>query len=279
MSLIGINADLPNLDRVLKAVEKGSRGDLPYTKEAIHSATIDVIQRTWIEYASGATVTYSGGTFKINVVSGEYVRSIQDGVRFLEDLTGEVFSTSPHGAIVEEGQRAHDMKPALLSSPKAKHGKGGSTYITVPFRHGTPNTTGLAPMPNHVYNQAKNLAYSRKNGFLKTMWTGKSYTWGGKLGKSSEGQRSHIEPHRGAGYTWKTGMYSGMVKMGKEGHSQYMTFRRVSSNSAPNSWQYPDVPPRPIREAVVENTKEEVLQLIRNGFSMDLYFMGLGGDS
>jgi hypothetical protein len=38
------------------------------------------------------------------------------------------------------------------------------------------------------------------------------------------------------------------------------------------------VKPRPIREAVIENTRDEALQLIRRGFEMDLYFMGIGGE-
>jgi hypothetical protein len=277
MSLLTIAADIPSLDSVLDAVEKAGKGELPYTKEAVRSALVDVVQRTWIEYASGSTVTYSGGTFKINVVSGEYVRSIQEGFRMLDTLTGEVFSTSSHGELIEKGVGPFDMKPGLLNSPKAKLGKDGSRYITVPYRHGMPGTVGLPSMPQHIYDTAKTLGYSRRNNFLTALFTGRKYSWGGRLEKTSEGQRSHITPHPGAGYTWKAGQFSGMVRMGKPNHTQYMTFRRVSSKSDEASWQYPGVKARPIREAVVENTKGEVLQLVRNGFEMDLYFMGLGG--
>jgi hypothetical protein len=277
MSLLTIAADVPNLDNVLDAVAKAGRGELPYTKEAVRASLVDVVQRTWIQYASGATVTYSGGTFKVNVVSGEYVRSIQEGLRMMDDLTGEVFSTSPHGSLIEEGINPFDMKPGLLNSPKAKLTKDGGRYITVPFRHGTPGTVALPAMPESIYGRAKALSYSRRKNFLMALFTGRKYSWGGRLEKTSEGQRSHTGSHPGAGYTWKSGQFSGMVKMGKPNHTQYMTFRRVSSKSDPSSWQHPGVKPRPIREAVIENTKEEVLQLIRNGFEMDLYFMGLGG--
>jgi len=277
MSLLTIAADLPNIDNVLKAVEKAGQGSLPYTSEAVHAALVDTIQRTWIEYASGVTVTYSGGTFHVNSVSGEYVRSIQEGLRMLNSLTGEVLTTSGHGRLIENGIKAYDQKQALLRSPRAKVSKSGSRYLTVPFRHGVPGAVTMAAMPQHIYDAAKTLTYSRKNNFLTAMITGKKYSWGGKLQDTSEGQRSHTAPHPGRGYTWKTGLYSGMVKVGKPRHSQYLTFRRVSSNSDPASWQYPGVKARPIREAVVENTREEVLQLIRRGFEMDLYFMGLGG--
>jgi hypothetical protein len=277
MSILTISADLPNLENVIKAVEAAGRGELPYTKEAVRAAITDVVQRTWIEYASGVTVTYSGGSFVVHVVSGEYVRSIQEGLRMVDDLTGEVVTTSAHGAIIEDGIKPYDMKQKLLQSPSAHVGKNGSRYITVPFRHGTPGARTMPAMPKQVYKEAKKLGYSRKNNALNALFTGRKYSWGGKLENTSEGQRSKILPN-GQRYTWKTGLFNGMVRMGKQGHSQYMTFRRVSTNSDPNSWYYPGVPARRIREAVIENTRDEVLQLIRNGFDMDLYFMGLGGD-
>lgn len=278
MSIISITAELPNLDDVIKSVEDAQAGKLPYTREAVRTAISDVVQRTWIEYASGATVSYSGGTFVVHVVSGEYVRSIQQGLNMVDELTGEIVTTSPHGAIIEDGIKPYDMKEGLLTSPKSQWSKDHkSLFITVPFRHGTPTATTLPPMPKRVYNQAKKLGYSRRNGALSADNGGSKYTWGGKLKESSEGQRTKILPN-GRSYTWKTGLFSGMVRVGQPKHSQYLTFRRVSTNSDPNSWQHPGVPARPIRDAVVENTREEVLQLIRNGFEMDLYFMGLGGD-
>lgn len=279
MSLISINANLPNLDSVIQAVERAGKGELPYTKNAVRSATTDLVQRTWIQYASGARVSYSGGTFHVQVVTGDYIRSIQNGLRFPEDLTGEVFTTSSHASSIEDGQPPRDMKPGLLSSPKAKTNADGGKYITVPFRHGTPGTTSMPAMPKGIYNQAQKLGFSRRNNALVAFFTGRQYKWNGSLKEELTGQRSHIKPHAGQGYTWKSGQFEGMVKMGKGRHSQYLTFRRVSTNSDPQSWMHPGVKPRPIRDAVVENTQEEVLALIRQGFEMDLYFMGLGGDS
>lgn len=277
MSLLTIGADLPNLDGILQAVERAGRGELRYTKDAIRSATVDVVQRTWIEYASGVQVNYSGGTFRVQSVSGEYMRSIQDGVRFPEDLTGEVFTTSPHAGVIEEGIEPYDMKPGLLRSPKAKVNKDGKKFITVPYRHGVPGAVGIPAMPKNVYALAQKLGFSRRRNALTALFTGRKYKWNGRLNEvGAQGQRSHFGNHPGAGYTWKSGQYDGMVRMGKRGHTQYLTFRRVSENSDPSSWQHPGVKPRPIREAVVENTKEEVLALVRRGFEMDLYFMGMG---
>lgn len=278
MSLLAINADLPNFDAILDAVERGQKGELRHTREAVRAVTTDLIQRTWIQYASGATVTYGGGTFRIKSISGDYVRSIQDGLRFLDDFTGEVFTTIPYASTIEDGIKPFDMKSKMLQSNKAKIGKDGKRFITVPFRHGTPGASTMPAMPSAVHSQAKSLGYSRRNNIIKAFFTGRKYTWNGRLKADPQGQRSHVAPHSGAGYTWKTGQFSGMVKMGKGNHTQYLTFRRVSENSDPQSWHHPGVKPRPIREAVIENTRDEALQLIRRGFEMDLYFMGIGGE-
>lgn len=277
--ILEISADLPDLSGIIKAVEGAQQGKLPYTQEAVRAALTDVVQRTWIEYASGASVSYSGGTFVVHVVSGQYVRSIQEGFRMEGELAGVITTTSPHGASIEDGIEPYDMKQKLLQSSKAKVSKDGSRYITVPFRHGTPGAKTMPSMPKAVYKDVKKLGYSRRNNALVAQSTGRTYSWGGRYSNHSEGMRSKIvKKESGYGtYTWKTGLFHGMVKVGSEKHGQYLTFRRISSKSDPDSWQHPGVKARPIREAVIENTRETVLQLVRNGFEMDLYFMGLGG--
>lgn len=294
MSLVTITADLPNLDSVVRAVNDaavGAQGSLPYTARAIRDVTTQILQKTWIDYASGQDVTWSGGTFRINRISGAYVRSIENNVRFTGDLTGEVFSTSEYGKWLEDGTSPRDMKAALLNSPKAKIGKDGKKYVTIAFRHGTPGAVTMSAMPASVYNTVRKFEYSRRSEGLQPAGSNR-YTWGGRYKEDFTGQRSHIDPHPGGGtlqqpghvadgskgYTWKTGLHTGMVRMGKPGHSQYFTFRRLSENSDPRSWMFPGTPPRPIREAVKENTEAEVLALIRRGFELDLYFMGMDGD-
>lgn len=280
MTLLSITAELPNLDTSIRAVAQAANGGgLPYTAQAVRAATTDLIQRTWIHYAQGNPFSYSGGTFRINTVTGAYVRSIESGLRFPADLVGEVFSTSEHGNAIEKGSPARDMKPALLASPKAKTGKKGARYITIAFRHGNPTATTMPAMPANVYKSVQRMKYSRRNDGIQSGGS-QTYTWGGRYKGDATGQRSHTGSHPSAagsptnqGYTWKSGLYQGMVKMGKRGHSEYMTFRRISQNSDPKSWMRPASPPRPIREAVVENTREAVLALVRSGFEMDLYFL------
>ena len=266
---ISINANLPDVDRIIRQLEKMGGGELPYTQEAVKTAA-EVIQRYWINFISGATVQYSGGTFKVNNVSGQYMRSVAEGLQYPMDgdkLTGGVVSLSPHGQIVEDGIKPFDMKQTHLKGAHVKVGKDGKRYITVPFRHNTPgsNTIGQA-MPKDVYKHAMNLAISRRNGLLIHWYAAKKYEWGGRLSKALGGaiQRPH----------WTTGKYSGMVKMGNEGHSQYLTFRRLSENSKPEAWKHPGTKPRPVTEAVEEAAQDEVTQLIRTGFEVDLASLG-----
>lgn len=280
--MLHIEAQVGNIDAVLKTLRRMESGALPNTKEAVKTAT-EYVQQEWIRSVSGVQVQYSGGVFRVKVVTGEYIRSIQEGLRYPamgDAFTGEVATTSPHGRIVEEGIRPFDIKRGLLTSSKAKiSADGKGKYITVAFRHNTPGNDSVAEaMPQHIYSEAKQLMYSRKNGILRKWWTGQQYSWGGNIGNKPEGMQSKLTNQGGNGYrggkqdqyTWQTGKYSGMVKMGKPKNTSYMTFRRISTNSDPKAWLHPGVPPRPVRAAVIENTKNQVIDLIRSGFELDL---------
>ena len=267
--VVAIRADLPDLDSILDEIEKMEKGSLPYTQEAVKAGT-ELVQRTWIDYISGHTVTYSGGIFVVRVVTGDYLRSIVNGLSYPalgDKLTGEVASLSPHGRIVEEGVKPFDMKQTHLSGSKVKVSKDGSKYITVPFRHQTPGSGVLAnAMPKQTYEQAKRLAVSRRNNILKKWWSGRSYAWGDRMPREMGGQKE--KPH------WTTGRFTGMIKMTGKPHTSYLTFRRLSEKSKPEAWQHPGVEARPVTQAVVENTQDEIIDLIRTGFEIDILNLG-----
>ena len=179
--------------------------------------------------------------------SGEYARSIQAQYPVEGDpFRGQVFSTAPYAAALEYGTSARDMKPSLLASPKAKTSKSGGRYLIIPFRHGVPGSQGLPAMPQSIYAQARKLEHY---GASKA-----------HLGPSPWGQRTQLpvgQTRLPSGllvggqpgpYTWKTGLYSGMVRAGTPRHSQYITFRVVSSHSDPASWWYPGFSARHIRQ-------------------------------
>lgn len=273
--MIGIFVSIPNFESVLRALE-ATGATFPNATKAIEDATL-IVQQTWQSYAMGGSVSYSGGTFVVHP-SAEYARSIQRQYPYRGRLGGIVFSNSRIASIIEEGRGPYDMKPGLLRSPRTKVGKKGKRYVTVPFRHGTPGSLNN-PMPRNVYDQAKTLNFSavtgRSLGRIAYQWGGK----GGRLPSSPQGQRTKLKMGgMGGHYTWKTGQFSGMVRMNDSATGKsagYITFRRVSENSDPNSWWHPGHPPKPVTRAVVENTEAQIIRLVRTGFALDLAVAGL----
>jgi hypothetical protein len=275
-SLFGLYLSVPNLDTILESLEKVESG-LPNTAKAVEQSTL-VIQQIWQSYAFGARVTYSGGTFVVQARNGDYARSIQRQFPYRGKTSGIVFSDSEEAELIEKGYGPYDMKPGLLKSEKARVTKDGKRYINIPFRHNVPGAgaTG-APMPLSIYNQASKLDFSKITG--RNAWGRFTYIWGGRLGESDQGKK--IKPQVGgmtAPYQWKTGAYSGMVRMQDEATGKsggYLTFRRISEKSDPNAWWHPGARPKPVTQAVIEAAEPQVLQMLRTGAALDLAMAGL----
>ena len=150
---------------------------------------------------------------------------------------------------LEEGAAAFDMKPGLMASPKAKVGKGGKRYITIPMRWATPGAVGeselfSSQMPKEIYKVAKGLGGGRdipgggrESGPLKRSSIPEQY--------QSLGPRPAINDESGKklfeSYTHKNSIYEGIVKKtdGVTAQSMYMSFRRVSENSDSNAFIHP----------------------------------------
>lgn len=147
--------------------------------------------------------------------------------------------------MIENGWPGGDMRKWMLQSPKAKMGKNGR-YLIVPFRHGTPGTSGRnvgAPMPGSIYQVAKNLAPT-----ISRPGTGGGNTkWGGRLhpglpmaAKTKKLLQAKAKPHH------TTSLFMGMVRKEKtyEGATQssYSTFRVISEKSnGKGHWIHPGV--------------------------------------
>lgn len=144
---------------------------------------------------------------------------------------------------MESGFPAFDMKPGLLNGPNAKTLRDGKTkYNTVPFSHGTPTALPDSALfssilPSEVYN-----AIQKKPQDVKTP-SGGLRTKGLQASEIPEPYREPIT--RGAppntdfkAYTHKNAIYEGVSKYKDPvtGQNTYKSFRRVSSNSDPNSW-------------------------------------------
>ena len=183
-------------------------------------------------------------------ISADYIAGIQP-----VEINGNWASVSLVGNLpnmVENGKAPFDMKPGLLAGPNAKMGKSGR-FNTVPFRHGTPGSSGKRvgqPMPythttkkgalaSFVYTDAKKLKASSEGPTGKTVWGGRTGDFGGYGIKTQPA----VAGGRPGAYTWKSSPYAAMSKVSKTykkaTQNQYFTFRRVSDNSDPSAWWHP----------------------------------------
>jgi hypothetical protein len=68
-------------------------------------------------------------------------------------------------------------------------------------------------------------------------------------------------------------MMNGMVRStdetGKDRSAGYFTFRIISAKSPKNSWIKPATPPRHVTQALMEETREGVNELVNTGLSRD----------
>ncbi|MGB9660652.1 MAG: hypothetical protein ACPL5F_01370 [Moorellaceae bacterium] len=204
-------------------------------KEAVARST-KLIEATWKQNGMAIAKT---GNYARSIIS---VYPADD-----EGFAGTVINTAPYAAALEFGRPPFDMKPYLLASKKARLGRYGSKYLRVPFRHGIPEAVTLPPMPKEIYQEVR-----RK----------------GRIGERLEGWRSKLTPK--GPYTWTTGPYSGMQRLGRERHSQYMTFRTVSDRSPASSWWHPGIKARRIAERTVEQVVPQIERLLAEAVDRDL---------
>lgn len=138
---------------------------------------------------------------------------------------------------LEEGSPAYDMKPALMASPKAKVGKNGNRYISIPMRWSTPGAIGesevfSSPMPVAIHKIAK-----RTNGPLSLSQIPSQYQTieTRPVINDNSGKKLFNE------YQHKSSIYEGIFKKTDSATSQstYMSFRRVSENSDSNAFIHP----------------------------------------
>lgn len=233
-----------------------------------------------------------------------YIQGIQEvraesGIRTIQ-LTGWL------ALAIELGLAPFDLRETILLNPNAKAKKpiwskpgrsGGQVqigwYANIPFRHGTPGTTGLvgAPMGSlygprgdksrrqgyglltteqstefgkQIYQEAKKLK-TRKGriGPAQMMEKDVERIYSGIGGKSHPLLRSHH----------KTSIYAGMrkerkpyvnKKTGKTTvQSQYITFRRISTENK-TGWDHPGISARNFSNQVIEHIAKVTPSVIKN---------------
>lgn len=206
-------------------VPKGVGGVLASQLEA---AAADAISKTMI--ASKAKWERTAQQ-RLKSTRQDYMLGLNtdDSVSYPDAFTGVLTLKGGWPNMLERGFPAYDMKTGFGKSPKRTPLRDGSGwYMTIPMRHRTPSSTGVAggtPMPEDVYAQARVL----------------------KAGTRLKDTETNYPPKQSwTGYQHKSGLYEGMQRdmkqYGKTRQSKYTTFRRVSSNSDPQSWMHPGFP-------------------------------------
>jgi hypothetical protein len=168
---------------------------------------------------------------------------------------------NPMPGMVEEGWAGGDMRDWMLKSPKAKQGKEGP-YLVVPFRHGTPGTTGRnvgAVMPGPIHEAAKKLIpqLSRPGKPVSTQ-AGVTTVHGQRLHPGLPMRQAARKILERKEKPWhSTSIYMGMIRKAqptKRGlqTSGYQTFRTISRHSSEpgKHWVHPGIKARHIADKV-----------------------------
>lgn len=267
---VNVAVDLSAAEKAAGIFRMGfDKHHLSETQGAVEAGT-QAIQAEWMQYISGSTVTYSGGEFRINRVTGQYANAVMSGLRYPMEgnfLKGCVEVNLDYPQILEAGFGPYDQKPGLLRSPKAKWTKGpdddhpdrdpSHPYIDIPFEHAE------AGIPKNIKAEAK--AGQRSLGVIRL---------GKGLGEAPAGIRSKTAPEKMGlePYTWRSGQFAGLIRNALQGNQggKYMTFRRVSDNSDPSSWIHPGTDPKPVPRAIVENIGVKLARMVSLAFERDV---------
>lgn len=209
----------------------------------------------------------------------EYIQSLTIGNN--GPFVGYVALTGQLPLMIEKGASPFDMKEGFKNSSKVKYNSQGGWYLTVPFRHATPEASAFsagfsAPMPKEIYGEAK---------ILKPKRTGSNFSSGQSLSKSQIPSPFNIPKTRKTivtkskifeEYQHKSSIYEGMIKQSKQYNKvstgTYMTFRRVGENSDENAFIHPGIKAFNLAEKALQNLDvEHETKIARNTFLNELY--------
>lgn len=255
MNLIKVNVE-PVISEYNLTKRQGELLALSLLK-AITNEFYATVQRTVSKELNSTRSQYLAG---LNIYSsGKYENTVV--------LTG-VLPT-----MLEKGASAFDIKAGLLKGSKAKMGKNGYIYTTVPFRLASSGAGGFSSsfstvMPEAVYEIAKNLQATvsqigqgtRYGESLKPSNVPEPYNEK-KVRQTIQEAESNLTDEQLQQYTHKNSIYDGIIKQmkvyEKANQAKYNTFRRVSEprqdgGSAVNSWIHKGFQARNFLERSIE---------------------------
>lgn len=173
---------------------------------------------------------------------------------------------------IEQGLEPFDMKPGFKDSKNKHYKKDGGWYVTVPFRFANPEALGESTvfanvMPGKVYEVAKTVLRDRQATLSLSQLPDEFRI----KGIRPEVFNKNTNEVFGT-YEHRSSIYEGMKNTGAKGHSQYMTFRRVSDLSDPMAWIHTGLKPANLMEktlqqfpmdSIISRVKIDFLQSIR----------------
>ena len=176
---------------------------------------------------------------KLRSTSRDYVAGLQEDIG-TEKATITLVGVLPN--LIERGFRGGDMRTYMLEGPRAKRSKAGHRFITVPFQHGTPGTTGRnvgIAMPRVIHKAAKQLetTISRPGPALTGTAGVHTVRYGERLGPESRGVKAAARALllQKAKPWHATSIYTSMIRQEKTfakatQTTGYTTFRVLSEN-------------------------------------------------
>lgn len=214
------------------------------SEDDIKQFTSNIISELAAEFA----IYWDKAADVLGSTRNEYKRSIYtekiDDYNYVVGLNGFL----PNA--IEQGLEPFDEKTGFRNSDKAIETQDGGWYLTIPFRFATPEAIGESSaftgvLPSQVYEKAKELGPGEnllrrdlpeefQAPTTRPKIVTKSRIW-------EEYQRKHS-------------IYEGMIRnVDRSGRGQYVTFRRASSKSDPNSWIHTGIDSRNLAEKAFED--------------------------
>lgn len=251
----GVEVDLDFSQLIGKYSGKISSDEVEgFLNNVLHKVS-DAIYNSWRDVASQS----------LHATRAQYIAGLQRPVVSGNTATIVLIGVLPN--MLESGAQSFDMKLGFKSSKKVhikKH--GGGWYLTIPFRHATSNAlaedAGFAnSLPEDIYNIVESLKPT-------IVSKGKVVVYGGSLKESQMPKQyqdvRHVHEAVKAGgvkygaYTHKSNIFDNMIKVQNKyanaTQNKYMTFRRVSDKSDPNSWIFRGLIARAFAEKAVNDT-------------------------
>lgn len=256
--------------------------------------TISVVAQTLPSEAKLAQIARTVGT----VARGEWVNRAQgalkstsrdyvQGISKVEEIEQGHVYVELNGVLpnmVEEGWGPRDLRTTIIPHAKnRRESREGYGYVVIPFRHGTPGTSGAnvgRPMPSVIHKVAKHLAATRTE-----------YGPGKRPIAPAHGQGERIL-HAGANLPHMTrkakqlltekarpwhssSLYEGMIREEKTykvgPQSEYFTFRTITEDPLahidPRKWYHPGIKARRLAAKTLRHMQKVIPGLVKENLS------------